>query len=148
MSADTGVARSSGSKGLTNIGFARLPTVGSTGLRAFRPAGFQNRTDTAVRLEPASFRTEPTRFRPEPTGFSSLFRQVVQQLEDVRKDAHRGHVRAGARALHDERRARVMLRRERDDVVAPFHAGEGMPFRILQETRAGAAPLERTDIDG
>src|ERR1700704_7149755 len=47
-------------------------------------------------------------------------REVVQQLQDVREDAHRGHVGAGTGALHDQRRSSVALRRERDHVVAAF----------------------------
>ena len=47
-------------------------------------------------------------------------REVVQQLQDVREDAHRRDVRAGAGSLHDERGSRVALGRERDDVVAAF----------------------------
>ena len=50
----------------------------------------------------------------------------MQQLQDVREDAHRGDVGAGARALHDERRARVALGRERDHVVAALGRGDGM----------------------
>src|SRR6266566_2817713 len=41
----------------------------------------------------------------------SLSRQVVQQLQDVREDPHRGDVGARARTLHDERRLRIALRR-------------------------------------
>ena len=46
------------------------------------------------------------------TGFPATdsFRQVMQQLQDVGKDAHRGDVGAGAGALHDQRRSGIALR--------------------------------------
>src|SRR5882672_12861130 len=70
----------------------------------------------------------------------------MQELEYIRKDAHRRYVRAGAGALHDERRAAVPIRGERDDVVAPLRRGERVIPRELPDFGARAAALERPDV--
>src|ERR1700730_10115810 len=78
--------------------------------------------------------------RPPP-----LPRQVVQQLEDVGEDTHRRDVCTRARPLHDERRPRIALGRERDDVVAAFGAGEGVIARELAHLRPRAIAFEDAD---
>ena len=70
----------------------------------------------------------------------------MQQLENVRKDAHRRDVGAGTWSLHDERRARVAFGGERDDVVAAFRGGDRMLARELLQAGAGASFFERAHI--
>ena len=69
----------------------------------------------------------------------------MQQLQDVGEYAHRRDVCARARPLHHERRPRVALRRERDDVVAALGAGERVIAREL--AHLGARPFTREDAD-
>src|SRR5262249_11854109 len=73
-------------------------------------------------------------------------RQVVEQLEDVGEHAHRRHVRAGARPLHDERRPRIALGGERDDVVAALRCRDGVVTGKLLEARPRAPAFERADV--
>src|SRR5215813_11877913 len=76
----------------------------------------------------------------------ALVRQVVQQLQDVRENAHRGDVGAGTRSLDDERRPAVPLGRERDDVVAAFGRRDWVRLRKLLQSGLRAPALEHAHI--
>src|SRR5262245_27940386 len=70
----------------------------------------------------------------------------MKQLHDIGKYSHRSHVRAGAGTLNHQRRLRVALGIEGDDVVAASCHGDGMIARKLLDTRACATSRKRPYI--
>jgi len=70
----------------------------------------------------------------------------MQQFQDIRKHPHGGHIRAGAGALHHERRADVAVCGEGDNVVAAFGRGERVVQRNFFQPRVRRAALQRADV--
>ena len=70
----------------------------------------------------------------------------MKQLQDIGKHSHRSHVRTGAGSLNYQRRLRIALRIEGDDVVTAFCHGDGMITPKLLDPRACATSRKRSYI--
>ena len=77
---------------------------------------------------------------PDPSG------QVVEQLEDIGENAHRGNIRARPRPLNNEGGTRITLRRKGDDIVAARGSSDWMIVRELSNSGARATAFERADV--
>src|SRR5581483_10989463 len=87
-----------------------------------------------------------TSFCPLPYASLTSTRQVMQELQNVRENTHRGDVGAGARTLHDQRRPRVAPGDERNNVVVPLRQSHRVVGGQLSQRRACAGALDASDI--